>query len=446
MAQKRSREKRIEDAFKIGEANAALVPRLQRWCEHLQIEQTSAGILAEMSGLPIGLLQITCPHASKGLQAMDLREVAAYFVSQNCRGCPHHKELHPDNVGREILRKADEVREERATAEPAASGSKRRLHGLVSGDLTKALRSAPTTEQSVLELVALLDRSEHAEKAAASLLKAAELAPEFFSELACEVIAEHFAGIWHGGKCAEALAAIGQKRGSIPRVAITAALQCVEHDICHDKVIDLLGDHFTSGGELPDVRVVAQIIRHHGYSGGSPSAQHPTAQAGQLHALFEIGKRDVALLAQAFARLLEDPNKHARIAAAVTFRGVVSALPDLGAPLTEPFIASLQLDDGRDHDHVSADSEVCDALADIFTVTPSNTQKQLDAAFDTADEEVKELLFRVYTSVVEIACRERGEPRRNERAVTSLPKVLDVLIPSITAANNRLQSASALPR
>ena len=149
MAQKRSRERRIEDSLKIGEANAALIPRLQRWCEHLRVEQTSAGLLAEMSGLPIGMMQITCPHASNGLQAMKLREVAAYFVSQNCRGCPHHKELHADNVGREILRAADQVQEERATAKPITSESRRRLRGLVSGDITQALQSAPATEQAM---------------------------------------------------------------------------------------------------------------------------------------------------------------------------------------------------------------------------------------------------------------------------------------------------------
>ena len=209
MARKRSEQKRIEQSFKIGEANAALIPRLQRWCEHLRIEQMSAGLLAVMSGLPIGMMQVVCPHASKGMQAMHLKQVAAYFVSQNCRGCPHHKEVHPDNLGREILRATKQIREERATPKTTASESKRRLQGLVKGDLTQAFLSAPTTEQSVLELVVLLDKPEHAEKAAALLLQAAEVAPEFFSPLACEVVAEHFAELWHGGRCAEVLVVIG---------------------------------------------------------------------------------------------------------------------------------------------------------------------------------------------------------------------------------------------
>lgn len=439
MAQKHSREKRIADSFKLGEANAALIPRLQRWCDHLRVEQTSAGLLAEMSGLPIGMIQVTCPHASKGIQAMQLREVAAYFVTQNCQSCPHHKELHPDNVGREILRTADQVREERSKPKPVTSESKRRLRGLVSGDLTQALRSAPTTEQSVLELVALLDQPDHAEKAAAQLLKAAELAPEFFSSLACEVIAEHLAGMWHGGKCAEVLMTIGQKRKSIPPVAITAALLCIEHDFCHDDVLDLLGDHFAAGGELPDVMHIGLIICHHGYTGSTPFAQQPTPKAGQLHALFEIGKRDLGLLAKGFGRLLQQRHKRARIAAGVTFRGLVSALPGLGLLLTDAFIASLQLDDDHDHDHVSADFEACNALAEIYCVAPSDTQGKLDTAFDTADEEVKELLFRVHSSVVGLGSDERHRNRRNERAIACLPQVLDVLISTVSAEGKPLE-------
>ena len=80
MARKRSEERRIEESFKIGEANAALIPRLQRWCEHLRIEQTSAGLLAEMSGLPIGMMQVVCPHASKGMQAMHLNRIHAIGI------------------------------------------------------------------------------------------------------------------------------------------------------------------------------------------------------------------------------------------------------------------------------------------------------------------------------------------------------------------------------
>jgi len=82
MLRKRNREKRIEESFKMGEANAALIPRLQRWCEHLRIEQTSAGLLAEMSGLPIGMMQVVCPHATKGLQAMQLKAVKAPFPAR----------------------------------------------------------------------------------------------------------------------------------------------------------------------------------------------------------------------------------------------------------------------------------------------------------------------------------------------------------------------------
>jgi hypothetical protein len=108
MAKKRSEEQRMQRSVEMGEANAALIPRLERWCSNLRVELTSSGLLAQMSQLPIGMMQINCPHGEKGIQAMNLREVAAYFIAENCRGCPHHEELNPDNAGRDILRELEQ--------------------------------------------------------------------------------------------------------------------------------------------------------------------------------------------------------------------------------------------------------------------------------------------------------------------------------------------------
>ncbi len=188
MAKEGNQRKEFEDAMRIGERNAALIPRLHQWCSHLEAKLVSSGMYAQMTKLPIGMMTINCPHA-KGLsmQSMHLADVAAYFVNENCIGCPHHEELNPDNAGRDILRESDKDRTAQATA-PIQSEAKQRLAGLVTGDLAQALKSAPTTEQSILELVAGLDDKDSSVDAAKILLQAADLAPDFFSALACEVM------------------------------------------------------------------------------------------------------------------------------------------------------------------------------------------------------------------------------------------------------------------
>ncbi len=396
-------------------------------------------MLADMYRLPIGMLQIVCPHATKGLQAMDLKRVAAYFIAENCRNCPHHEELSADNAGREILRESEQVREERATsADSAASPAKLRLRGLVSGDLTAALRSASTTEQSVIELVALLDDEAHADGAAEKLRQAAELAPEFFPDIACEVIAEHMADVSNGQKCTETLRTLGAKRGQLPAAAVRAALQCAELPFCQDEALALLADHFATGGELPHAGVIARIIGHQTYGAdGFPPRRIERRYPGQTNALLEIGRRDLERLADACEKRLENPSRDVRVGTSMTLRKLLPALPALGPLLSNALLASLSLDDERFGR--SADVEASRALADIFAHDPEFTQTKLATAFASADEEVKKLIFRVYRSVEEAAGHSDKESENTSLAVKCLPVVLDVLIPAVTSGEVPLE-------
>ncbi len=439
MAQKSNEEREMHQSIEMGEANSALIRRLQPWCSHLNVKLVSSGLLAQMSGLPIGRMSIECPHAKKGISAMDLRRVAAYFVNENCRNCPHHEELNADNAGREILREAENVNVERSkTAESNSSPAKLRLLGLVSGDLTQALLTAPTTEQSILELVALLDDDIRCQEAAQSLEQAANIAPDFFSPLACEVIAENLPELRIGAKCAKILRTLGNKRGELPKVSIEAALKCVYLQFCHDETLALLGDYFATGGELPRVPDIARIIGHQGYGGDNFISVSSPHYPGLEYALQEIGKRDLQRLGDAFVRKLENPDKIVRVGAAITLQNILKLLPDLGPLLVNDLIASLDLDDDRYGRH-SADMEAVRALGIIFMFDPTGTQQKLNAAFLHADEEVKELIFRIYRGIADAASTSRFAKSTSLEAVACLPKVLDVLIPAIMDPNKPLE-------
>jgi len=439
MSRERAQQREMEEAVEQGEVNAALIPRLQLWCRHLEVKMYSAGMLAEWTKLPIGLLGIECPHATEGFQAMDLKSVAAYFVSENCRNCPHHDEVEPDNAGREILRETEQVKEEREAARSAApSAARLRLRGLVSGDISVALKSAPTTEESVLELVALLDDDTHAGEASEKLRQAAELAPEFFSDLACEVISEHMADILAGNNCAAALRIIGRERASFPPVAVVAALKCVELPFCHDEVLELLADYLSSGGEIPHVAVVAKVIGHQAYDPDDfPRRGAVHSPPGQLRLLVEVGRRDIERLSHAFEKRLENPEAPVRFGTSLTFQHLLRELPALGPLLKRSFISSFSYEDARSGR--SADVEATRALADIFILDPSGTQETLASAFLLADDEVKELIFRVYRSVLEAARRTGDQALGTSSATRCLPELLDVLIPATTSAATPLE-------
>lgn len=441
MATQRAERRQYEDAIKIGQANAALIPRLKPWCRHLEVRLMSAGLLAEQTGLPIGSMRVICPHARGYTENMDLRQVAAYFVTTNCRGCPHHEEVNTDNAGREMLRHADQIVAER-TAAPARPEppARRRLRGLVSGDLGQALRSAPTTEQSILELVALLEDETRADEAVSILAQAAKLAPTFFSSPAVEAIAEYLPEDTLGGRCASILRTLGGHNGSVPPVAVNAALQCIEFRSCHDDILALLGDHFAAGGELPDRFVVSKMVGHQHYGAEPPFLGRGVEPdyPGLLHALTEIGKRNATLLATALARRLENPEKYHRTGTSITLRRLLPSLPQLGPLCADALLSSLDLDDDR-HGR-SADAEACRTLASMFIADPAGTQAKLEAAFGRASAEVKETIFRVYRFVAHDASTNRyTRAQASPAAVACLTHLLDFLLPVLTAADKPLE-------
>lgn len=437
MAQDRAQEREIQESVELGARNAALIPRLERWCNHLKVELVSSGMLAQIYHLPIGRLQIVCPHASGGgVQAMQLDQVASAFVLQNCRNCKHHQELNTDNAGRDILRQADRITEERKQPSANPTPAARRLRGLVKSDLSQALREAPVTEQSILECVARLDIADQAEDAAKLLREAANLAPEFFNDLACEVIAEHMAGVFHGGDCAATLQIIGRKRGALPKVAVDAAAACLQSEMCADEALDLLADHIAAGAVLPFASMTAVIVRRHGHQTVGIVHTRPVPAPGQVRLLSEIAKRDLNRVAEGINLILDVRDAKIRIAGPVAISALLPGFPDLGPLVLDRLTRSLELD-VPDRFGPSADVYACDAIAEILTFHPESTAKHLEAAAAAASDEGQELLVKVFERLSRDTKEEGPE---HDRALKVLPLAIDALFKALMDASRPLRA------
>lgn len=114
MVKQRSEECRMLKAVELGQENAQVYPKVENWCRRLQIHMVSAGLLAQRYRLPIGTIEITCEHApAGGMQAMQLRDVATYFIVNNCRGCSFREGVDIDNIGHIILSEWEEAQRRR---------------------------------------------------------------------------------------------------------------------------------------------------------------------------------------------------------------------------------------------------------------------------------------------------------------------------------------------
>ncbi len=96
-------QKRMDEMFSLGEANLEVLRQLDRWCKHLDATPTSAGMLASVSGLPIGSFRLTCRHARSSHESINLQWISREFLEENCRNCPHHEPDGDPSWGRQLL-------------------------------------------------------------------------------------------------------------------------------------------------------------------------------------------------------------------------------------------------------------------------------------------------------------------------------------------------------
>jgi hypothetical protein len=70
----------FSEGMEIGQANQRLLPRVKRWCRHIDVKMTSYGMLAQATGLLIGHLKVICPHGSTFSESAHLRTTRTYIL------------------------------------------------------------------------------------------------------------------------------------------------------------------------------------------------------------------------------------------------------------------------------------------------------------------------------------------------------------------------------
>ena len=84
-------DKKIQEAVAMGERNIKIAKLAQNFCRNLKVEKSrlgGTGIVEEMTGLPIGLMECRCQYArAHGLAGGDSEAIALDFYDRNCTDC-----------------------------------------------------------------------------------------------------------------------------------------------------------------------------------------------------------------------------------------------------------------------------------------------------------------------------------------------------------------------
>ncbi|MBK8039509.1 MAG: hypothetical protein IPK22_20610 [Verrucomicrobiaceae bacterium] len=405
MSQKHARDLEQKEAVEQGRKNLALIPRIEAWCEHLDVKLEYSGLLAELCQLPIGSMAIDCPHAAgPRISAMNLNEVATHFVINNCVNCPHHREIETPNFGQLVLaEKTKREAEKESSVKPAESSSKQEVLRRSRGKLDEALISSDISQQSILELVRGLDDPEKKLASSEKLLEATHLRPEFFTPCAIEVICEHFGDLVTGRNCISTVRNVLPSDRPVPEYVLSAAAHALTFEWGEPASFFIAQSLQFKSDPCPP-GAIQQLL----------NTQHAPARAmfsGKLHAFHSPdGAAALTILAERWplhivneirVRLRHhEPN--VRRDSAYAIEVIMKKSPSIGRDFIESLLSALELPDKHEFSR-DADTWICRTLAVIFIHFPSDVEKALAVVLSSADEEMQTYSVKILGCVLDLA-------------------------------------------
>ncbi|MBG0810427.1 hypothetical protein IY145_13710 [Methylosinus sp. H3A] len=172
------RDDEIEKAIAAGERNAEVMTLMHNWCSHARAKRMGgAGMIEQMTGLPISHFSMECDHAPMGgMACWDFGESSLDFYDRNCVTCTIRQPVGLPNLSklvaeREEARRIAYAREqvERNIAEQALKQRNLERAGI--------RKNLDAINQALLDDLEAYDRS-HDDVDRTRLVEAARMAPE----------------------------------------------------------------------------------------------------------------------------------------------------------------------------------------------------------------------------------------------------------------------------
>lgn len=172
----------INRAHAAGERNQETSLLVRNWCRHVRIDRVGgAGMVEELTGLPIGHLHLSCDHAAAGgMATWDLADAAIDFHDRNCTNCQKHERVGIPNLSKLVAERDARAKQ---VGEQQRLVQERLAAALTKRDAVRAdIRSRqPVESMSLLEIIGEFDRT-HDKSLSQQFSGAAKVAPESFTQ------------------------------------------------------------------------------------------------------------------------------------------------------------------------------------------------------------------------------------------------------------------------
>ena len=360
--------KHIQQTVALGQKNKSLLPRAKNWCKHINIEDISSGLIAEMHNVPTNL-RISCPHSNCRQKAMNFEWIAKEFILGNCRSCKFHEQIHEDNFGSDIIREYQEQQEKLRKNQEEEQQKKEKLKAEINDLVAREKSQGEITTLSILSIIRSLDEEKDENLSAKKILEASKLSPEFFSDVALDSLSLFFTNEEFGEEMLLAVEHILQVGKLLSDFAFERLISAIEKDCNLDSAIGVLRIYLKDKniGNLSCLIDIIIGLLEYERQLGQPYDSRPSYPNFVMLAK-EIYDKDKSYLIEHIQKHLEIDNKVKRININYLLQELTSTAPEVTVSFVGVLINSLEFAD--DDYGESADHITCTTLSKIYSCFP----------------------------------------------------------------------------
>lgn len=402
-------EAEFERHVRTGERNKQVLALVHNWCAHADIRNHGGvGLIAQSTGLPIGMFGMHCDHApAGGLAGWYLEDGVLDFYDRNCVHCDKRQPVRLPNLiqlvgerDRELARHKEQAGRAQAAADAARGARKRQRDALRVG------QSAPTC--TLLDDLESLD-SNPSQDARTRIVETARLAPEVVTLSIVEYFFE-LASSEEAGCQAVALEVLRLVEADAKRLTM-AALNCLAHHDAIETAASIvtvnpsLGESSAVEAAVPALIALARPPRF-------PLGSHEQRlQPGPLLAVFAAQPEPVI---RGIERLLDSRQSYSIRLGTAALKALSPVDPTLLDRFSKTLVAKLVRahilidEDEADRELSMVCSDLQRSLAATLLQNPLPTDQLIANFFESASFEGEARLARVYEEVFRFAFRAKG--------------------------------------
>lgn len=389
-------ERENERALKLGTENAEHIKNAKSWCIHFRAKMVSAGLLAQMSGLPIGRHAISCQYAEGSSESMNLPRIIPEFIVSNCAKCPYHEPNGDVSWGERIIEKYNRQLQEREEAEQARQNQLKKLRDQILELSGQAKQSSEIDERQILVFIeGLFSGEETKQKECPELLvRSARIGADLFSPVAVDILLSQSLSREFASFCLPICGELAERRDDLALrlkdVACTAIERRIYPELAAYVLLQLADKMYYPS---PD-KLTVNLIDHQEYNWPIGGPKYPNSNELLLRS-FAAEPRSVA---NPLRTLLQHDDKRVRVNACGVIETLQRARPQAGLDLLPDLVASLDLYD--DPYEESADARAGQCIANAFWSDPTRVDEFLVSQIPNKRPAVQQEIVAVYRKLI----------------------------------------------